>query len=236
MYCGKCGAKVPEGNRFCNACGTPVFGERSKDQNAASAWVKADSVMAFIILGAILVIIGIFLPWISVAVNGYGYSTGISSTLGINMGNGAVVLMGGILSLAALILARSGATGRWGAVMLLLSGLMLVLVFQAMYQIRHHIGAGLFVTLVGALAIIFGSFKEFGARKNAPVQRNETTLPNPARELGAMNKAIVQGSKPLSPSPANVEDELKKLKQLYDSGALTAVEYEEQKKILLQKL
>ena len=219
MYCSKCGAKIPEGSAFCSVCGTSISGDRPKDQNVASDWV---SVTSFIILGVILVIIGIFLPWMGV--------------LGINTYSGPVVLMGAVLSLAALILARSGATGRWSVVMLLLSGLMLVLVFQAMYQIRHHIGAGLFVTLVGALAIIFGSFKEFGARKNAPVQRNETTLPNPARELGAMNKAIVQGSKPLSPSPANVEDELKKLKQLYDSGALTAVEYEEQKKILLQKL
>jgi len=33
-----------------------------------------------------------------------------------------------------------------------------------------------------------------------------------------------------------VEDELRKLKSLYDSGALTAAEYEEQKKKILSRM
>ena len=212
MYCSKCGAKIPEGSGFCTSCGTRVSGEYSNVLDAASQWVKTDLVAALVTLGAIMVMIGAFLSWMSVAVYG-----GASSTLGINMSNGAVVLMGAVLSLSSLVLARSGATGRWSAVMLLLSALMLALVFQAMYLIRNNhenIGAGLYVAMVGALAITAGSIREFVPRK----------------------KSSVKGSETISPGSPSIEDELKKLKELYDSGALTAAEYEEQKKRLLQKL
>ena len=222
MYCSKCGAKIPEGSAFCSVCGTSISGDRPKDQNVASDWV---SVTSFIILGVILVIIGIFLPWMGV--------------LGINTYSGPVVLMGAVLSLAALILARSGATGRWSVVMLLLGGLLLVLVFQAMFETSHHhitIGAGLYIAMVGTLAIAAGSIMEFVSSKNASVQRSETSSPSQGKEFVVRKNVPVQGSKTISPNPTNVEDELKKLKQLRDSGALTAAEYDEQRKILLEKL
>ncbi len=218
MYCSKCGAKIAEGNKFCSVCGTSVSGERPKEQNMASEWV---SVTSFTILGVILIIIGAFLPWMG--------------AVGINTYSGPVVLMGAVLSLSALILTRSGATGKWNLVMLLLNGLMLVLIFQAMYETRHYhmtIGAGLYIAMVGALAITAGSIKEFVTINNASVQRSESSSPSTTKGFNVP----AQGSKPVSPSLTNVEDELKKLKQLHDSGALTSDEYEEQRKNLLQKL
>jgi hypothetical protein len=120
--------------------------------------IKADPAGTLIVVGSLLAIIGTFLRWFSVSLGQYG-----TSSLGVSMSQGAVVLMGGVLCLAVLVLARSGAVGKWSVVMLLLSALMLALVFQSIYYIKDNdasIGAGVYVTMVGALGITAGSAVE----------------------------------------------------------------------------
>jgi uncharacterized PurR-regulated membrane protein YhhQ (DUF165 family) len=163
MYCSKCGAQIPDDSAFCGSCGTPVSGQVVKGHgpqtlDMLSQRIKTDPAGTLIVLGSLLAIIGAFLRWLSVGVGGF-----TATTLGVNMSQGAVVLMGGVLCLAVLVLARSSAAGKWSVVMLLLSAVLLALVFQAMYHIKHNhasIGAGLWVAMVGALGITAGSAVE----------------------------------------------------------------------------
>jgi hypothetical protein len=116
--------------------------------------IQADPAGTLIVAGSLLAIIGAFLRWFSVLGGGF---------LGVTMSQGAVVLMGGVLCLAVLVLARSGAAGKWSVVMLLLSAVLLALVFQAIYHIKHNhasIGAGLWVAMSGVLITAAGSAVE----------------------------------------------------------------------------
>ena len=164
MYCSKCGTQIPDDSTFCSSCGAPVSGQVVKGQeprtlDVLSKRIQADPAGALIVAGSLLAIIGSFLRWFSVSLGQYG----TSSSLGVNMSQGAVVLMGGVLCLAVLVLARSGVAARWGVIMLLLSALILALIFQAMYYIKDNdasIGAGVYVAMVGALGITGGSALE----------------------------------------------------------------------------
>ena len=159
MYCSKCGAQIPDDSTFCSSCGAPVSGqvvqaEGPRTLDVLSKRIQADPAGTLIIAGSLLAILGTFLRWFSVPGGGF---------LGITMSQGAVVLMGGALCLAVLLLARSGAAGKWSVVMLLLSAVLLALVFQSIYYIKDNhasVGAGLWVAMSGALITAGGSLLE----------------------------------------------------------------------------
>ena len=160
MYCGKCGAEIPEGSAFCSSCGAPVSSKAVKSTerqqlDMLSERIKADPAGALTVLGSLLVIIGAFLPW-------------TYDTLGVMMTAGAVVCTLAVLDLAVLILGRSGAAGAWNVVMLLLSALALALIFQSLYFLNDwdaDIGAGLWVAMAGVIVVTLGSFLEQGVSR-----------------------------------------------------------------------
>ncbi|MBM4463785.1 MAG: zinc-ribbon domain-containing protein [Chloroflexi bacterium] len=158
MYCSKCGAQIPDDSTFCSSCGAPVSGQAVKSQEARtldvlSKRIQADPSGTLIVAGSLLAILGTFLAWI----------TGRFSTIGVELSQGAVICTVAVLSLGVLILARSGAAGRWSMVMLLLSALALALIFQSIYFLNHNdlsIGAGVWVAMSGVLITAGGSLLE----------------------------------------------------------------------------
>lgn len=163
MYCSKCGAQIPEDSTFCSSCGTPVSGQVVKGQgprtlDMLSKRIQADPSGTLIVAGSLLAIIGTFLAWIT------GYpSAGHFTILGIATSQGAVICAVAVLLLGVLVLARSGAAGKWSAVMLLLSALALALVFQSIYTLKdshYFIGAGVWVAMSGVLITAGGSLLE----------------------------------------------------------------------------
>lgn len=153
MFCAKCGAEIPDDSVQCSSCGAKVSGEAPAAGPGAlsmlSLLIKADPIGFLTIVGSLLIILGAFLPWVS-------KTAYWQSSLGVEVPQGAVVLLVGVLLLAVLVLARSGAGGAWGVVMVLLTALELALIFQSLYFLKHNdapIGAGFWVAMAGALII-----------------------------------------------------------------------------------
>lgn len=167
MLCPKCGAEIPDDSVHCSSCGGKISDEAPAPGGGAAsvftALIKADPAGALSIVGSFFIILGAFLPWASA----YG-----TSLLGVSMAQGAVLLLVGVLFLAARVLSRSGAAGAWGVVMLLLSLLALALIFQSIYTIGDlqyagaSKGAGVWLAMVGALAITAAALLgQFGTAK-----------------------------------------------------------------------
>ncbi len=153
MLCPNCGAEIPDDSVNCSSCGAKVSGEAPAAGPGAlsmlSLLIKADPVGVLTILGSPLIILGAFLPWVS-------KTAYWQSSLGVEVPQGAVILLVGVLLLAALVLSRSGAAGAWGVVLVLLTALELALIFQTLYTIKHidlPIGVGFWVAMAGALII-----------------------------------------------------------------------------------
>jgi hypothetical protein len=86
-----------------------------------------------------------------------------ADTLGLQMTAGPVVLALGALLALSVVLARGGTPGAWSVVIMVLSAVCLVLVFQTMIYLDDHdfdIGAGLYVSMVGGLATASGGLLE----------------------------------------------------------------------------
>lgn len=162
MKCGKCGAEIPEGSGFCGSCGATVGAGGAKGQGQFSQWwastaalIGRDPVVVIVGIGAILLCLGAFLPWVDMG--------RFADTLGLQMEAGPVVLALGALLALSLVLARGGTPGAWSIVILTLSVVCLVLVFQTMIFLDDHdadMGSGLYVSMVGGFATVTGGLLE----------------------------------------------------------------------------
>jgi hypothetical protein len=110
-------------------------------------------------MGALLLCLGAFLPWVSVPRT--------ADTLGLQIAAGPVVLALGAFLGLALVLARGGTPGAWSIVILVLSVVCLTLIFQTMIYLNDNlertnasIGAGLYVAMVGGFATASGGVLE----------------------------------------------------------------------------
>lgn len=169
MYCGKCGEAVPEGGMYCSSCGAPVRGEGTAGEPSLGGAILSrlgkDYALALIVAGTLLIIVGTFLPWVR---EPGGYWEEAYTLLGLNMigTSGAIILVLGVLCVAALVLSRSGAVGPWSAIMVLLSLLALGLAFHALYIMMDEWNdlptpwAGFWVAMVGTFGITAGSWLE----------------------------------------------------------------------------
>jgi hypothetical protein len=161
LKCSKCGAEIPEGSGFCGSCGATAGSGGAKGQAQYSQWwattsasVTRDPVVVVVGIGAILLCLGTFLSW---------WSMRGADILGLQMAAGPVVLALGALLALSLVLARGGTPGAWSIVILVLSAVCLVLVFQTMIYLGDHdadIGAGLYVSMVGGFATASGGLLE----------------------------------------------------------------------------
>jgi len=167
MLCPKCKAEIPDDSVHCSSCGGKISDEAPAPGGGAASMltllIKADPKGALSIVGSFFIILGAFLPWATA----YG-----TSLLGVGIAQGAVLLLVGVLFLAALVLSRSGAAGAWNVVMLLLSLLALALIFQSicmiggLYYSGATEGAGVWLAMVGALAITAAALLgQFGTAK-----------------------------------------------------------------------
>ncbi len=165
MKCIKCGAEMPDGMLFCGSCGAGVAaggaGQR-QDQlaqwwSATAAMLARDPVVFITGIGSILLCVGSFLSWIT----GPG-----PDGLGLQQPAGPAVLVLGAIIALAMMLARGGAPGAWGIVIVVLSAVSLALIFQEMMYLDDNLdsgllyyahggqaemGAGVYVAMVGGL-------------------------------------------------------------------------------------
>ena len=75
MYCGKCGAKIGEGNSYCTACGVPITEEVANNQEihrpeVSSRHPKADRISlsdfqktVIAGIGSIMMLVALAFPW-----------------------------------------------------------------------------------------------------------------------------------------------------------------------------
>ena len=162
MNCNKCGTQITEGSGFCGSCGATVGTSGTKGQSQFSQWwastsalLSRDPVVLIVGMGALLLCLGAFLPWVSVPRT--------ADTLGLQMAAGPVVLALGAFLGLALVLARGGTPGAWSIVILVLSVVCLTLIFQTMIWMDDHdlsSGAGLYVAMVGGFATASGGVLE----------------------------------------------------------------------------
>jgi len=117
--------------------------------------IGRDSVVVVVGIGVILLCLGTFLSWIS---------RDGPDVLGLQVTAGPVVLALGAILALTLVLSRGGTPGAWSVVILVLSGVCLVLVFQTMIWIDdqryYDMGAGLYVSMVGGFATASGGLLE----------------------------------------------------------------------------
>jgi len=166
LNCNKCGAQITEGSGFCGSCGATVGTSGTKGQSQFSQWwastsalLSRDPVVPIVGMGALLLCLGAFLPWVSVPRT--------ADTLGLQIAAGPVVFAVGAFLVLALVLARGGTPGAWSIVILVLSVVELVLIFQTMIYLSDNlertnasIGAGLYVAMVGGFATASGGVLE----------------------------------------------------------------------------
>lgn len=165
MYCDKCGREIPSGSRFCSSCGTLASSQGTGSGSKTPTFfeplvsqVKKDPVLALTSVGSLLLVLGPLLAWVSAR---FG-----AANLGLQMPSGAAVLAAGILTIATLVLSRTGTPGAWSVVTLLLSALALILVFQTIYWINDQgvdltIREGVYISMVGGLFTAFGGGLEY---------------------------------------------------------------------------
>ena len=166
MNCNKCGAQITEGSGFCGSCGATVGTSGTKGRSQFSQWwastsalLSRDPVVVVVGIGAFLLCLGAFLPWVSVP--------RAADTLGLQIAAGPVVFVLGAILILALVLARGGTPGAWSIAILVLSVVELVLIFQTMIYLSDNlertnasIGAGLYVAMVGGFATASGGVLE----------------------------------------------------------------------------
>ncbi len=162
LYCKKCGAQVSEGSDFCGSCGASIDGANTKGQPQFSQWlastsalIKRDPVVVIVGLGAFLLCLGALLPWLD--------KGRLPDVLGLQMSAGPVVFTLGALLVLALVLARGGTPGAWSVVIIVLSVVELVLIFQTMIHLEDShadSGAGIYVAMVGGFVTAAGGIVE----------------------------------------------------------------------------
>ena len=164
MFCSKCGTENAEGNAFCSSCGNPLEGGEAAGGGtpkgeAFTQMAKSLPPGALTIAAACLIFLGTLLPWASIG--GYGYS---ASESGIQMAQGAALLLVAVLCIAVMLLQRSGAAGAWSQVSNLLVFLAVVLVFQALYHITDFdasLKAGYWLSMIGVLILVVNAALQF---------------------------------------------------------------------------
>jgi len=161
MYCRRCGTQIPDSSIHCPSCGARVSGEAPtghvwREPSFATELTRADTALAFAMGGSFLIVLGTLLPWLGA--EGAFLAIGTFMPLG-NIG--VAILIVALLFLPATVIARSGAAGAWGMVMLLLSAVELAMIFQFLYFMLDNgfepIGAGYWMAMVGGLGMGAGS-------------------------------------------------------------------------------
>ena len=167
MFCSKCGTENAEGNAFCSSCGTPLpggvttgggtTGGGTPKGEAFIQMAKSLPPGTLTIVAACFIFLGTLLPWAT---------AGSFSNSGIQMAQGAALLLVAVLCIAVLLLQRSGAAGAWSQISTLFSVLAVVLVFQALYHItssNFSIGAGYWLSMIGVIILaISNAIQYFG--------------------------------------------------------------------------
>ncbi|MCR5481129.1 MAG: zinc-ribbon domain-containing protein [Ruminococcus sp.] len=183
MFCPKCGAQVPDGSPFCSSCGAQMGAQQPQqpvnqggtsfnkpagagsnpfDFNEIINSFKANisnigglGIAPFIALGgAALLIVSIFLPFISVKV------FGITTSASLLKGGALHWLIAIVIALCSAFVAISKKT----IPMLVQGGIAVVYaIFEGIFQKETlvSLAAGFYVMLIAALAIAAGGVMQF---------------------------------------------------------------------------
>ncbi|WP_455139370.1 zinc ribbon domain-containing protein [Thermophilibacter sp.] len=132
MFCPKCGAQVPDGTKFCPACGTPLNPAAPAGGSAPAAGAsgpvvtpvapaagdKAAAARLVRLVAAVVMIVAFFLPFVGTSIFGYEFSfSAFNAAFGIDFmgqhldGNPAALLfvVPGVVALLGALLAKGKA-------------------------------------------------------------------------------------------------------------------------------
>lgn len=73
MFCGKCGKQIEDTDRYCSGCGEPQFGAPKPDSEF-KIWLRRRR-MLWVVIGAVLVVLGILFRRPQFAVVGAAIAT-----------------------------------------------------------------------------------------------------------------------------------------------------------------
>lgn len=141
MFCPKCGAQVPDGTKFCPACGTPLnpaapVGGPASAPDASGPVVtpvspaagdKAAVARLVRLVAAVVMIVSFFLPFVGMSIFGYDLSfSAFNATFGVEFmgqhvdGNPVAILfvVPGVVALLGALLAK----GKAGSVLSIVCG------------------------------------------------------------------------------------------------------------------
>lgn len=191
-FCEKCGAELSEGARFCEQCGAEAIEKKSKptasyQPRPVSDYMKGGLVTGanLAAIGALVVIVSFFLPWVSVPLIGQAAGYRIPDILRSlsSLGGGSsdidtvilLIYLVPLLAIASLIFSfaqrnrQTPSSGTPHIIIGIACGLLAILfmsyIREAEGWVRTEIG--LYLTLLGSLGMFVGGILSDVERRRA---------------------------------------------------------------------
>jgi hypothetical protein len=141
MQCKKCGQENIIGAQLCQRCGT-TLGKDEGQPSGPPMWFASRFTAAFVLTAGVLVIVGIFLPWLKASMNfGELFGTLSASVSGWDLVTGGGGVQGGAKTYAILAFA--------GSIVLLIGALLALLNPGSKFAWATAIGGGM-LAIVGS--------------------------------------------------------------------------------------
>ena len=107
MQCNKCGQDNMDGAQLCQRCGT-TLGKAERQPSGPPMWFGSRITGVFVLIAGVLVIVGIFLPWLKASMNlGELFGTLSISASGWDLMTGSGDVQDGVKTYAILAFAGS---------------------------------------------------------------------------------------------------------------------------------
>lgn len=165
MFCNKCGSELEEGVKFCKSCGASVEQRnvaggmlyqtsQSGAFNQTAPAKKLDMMDMIVLVGAVLMVLATFLPYVKVSILGYSESTTL-----LEGGDGKFFIIAAII-VAVFTIIKKWAFQLIGAVISV--GLMVVEAIDTSDVISQFDGfgersIGFYLMVISAIVMIGGS-------------------------------------------------------------------------------
>ena len=137
------------------------------------------------LIGSALIVVSVFLPWISTTYSIPDMGTYTFSGIGIEDNLGQLILLIGVASIGILFVNQKGFRVKFGLLLAVLNlfviiyfGLRIMSWFPYIFDtFQQDIQFGLYVAIIGTLTLIVGKIVEFMAKTDKEIKPPEDSLP-----------------------------------------------------------